>query len=96
MKFHFLTWFIVVKHEEEIDKPRQLQGFEHLSNKTELTEVYHKPRLLLRDSTQGKLLHGGDVTLLGEDIVLQLDIERAPVAKFRLESRLTYLFLYCR
>ena len=37
------TWFIVVKHEEELNEPRKFHRFEHLSNETQLTKVNNKP-----------------------------------------------------
>ena len=37
------TWFIVVKHEEELDKPGQLDCLEHLSDETQLAEVDDEP-----------------------------------------------------
>ena len=61
--FNFLTWFIIVEHEEEVDQPGQLHGLEHLADEAELAEVDHKPGLLLRDLPQGEPLHGGDVAL---------------------------------
>ena len=38
-----ITWFIVVEHKEELNKPRQLDCLEHLSDEAKLTEVNNKP-----------------------------------------------------
>ena len=37
------TWFIVVKHEEELDEPGQLDCLEHLSDEPQLAEIDDEP-----------------------------------------------------
>ena len=54
----FLTWFVIVKHQEEVDQPRQLHRLEHLTDEAQLTEVYHEPGLLFRNLPQGEVFHG--------------------------------------
>ena len=43
MTKYAITWFIVVEHKEELNKPRQLDCLEHLSNEAKLTEVNYEP-----------------------------------------------------
>ena len=43
MTKYAITWFIVVEHKEELNKPRQLDCLEHLSDEAKLTEVNDKP-----------------------------------------------------
>ena len=52
-----LTWFIVVEHEEELDKPGQLDCLEHLSDEAQLAEVNHEPEQSYNQfsANQGKI-----------------------------------------
>ena len=38
-----IHWFIVVEHEEELDKPGQLDCLEHLSDEPQLAEIDDEP-----------------------------------------------------
>ena len=58
-----LTWFVIVKHQEEVDQPRQLHRLEHLPDEAQLAEIYHEPGLLLRNLSQGKVFHRRDKIL---------------------------------
>ena len=53
----FTTWFVIVKHQKELDQPGKFHRIKHFPNESKLTEVDHEPGFLLGDSFQREMFH---------------------------------------